>query len=334
MTTSPDPGSIVRVTCRGALIGFLAITFFLRPAHEANADHITHLVHRYDLSGFPQYTVAMRKWTLEHTQANFCIDSNFNATAAAAFRAAIADWNTAFSVPGGAPLVENCAWQVGFRPHYPEYPCESGAHGCTRYEWGSAERGGYYITAAHIWLDTWRTDWNANGWRAMVAHELGHVFGLDERYFDDGTQPLFTCNNNETTIMDTAYSTGHCDGIVSPQGLDKARAYDWYNMRSVPMGSIQNVSYQIFRYYFTDRNYAESNYAETVQRWDGAGTWVDVGWQNDNGVALAPCDDFQPCTLNDIFPVSGSGYFRVCLVPHNGVYGSRPLTCSNYVYSP
>src|SRR5439155_5700767 len=112
----------------------------------------------------------------------------------------------------------------------------------------------------------------ARWWRmnsAMCSALMSDILTMERSRFSHAT-------TTKRRIMDTAYSTGHCDGIVSPQGLDKARAYDWYNMRSVPMGSIQNVSYQIFRYYFTDRNYAESNYAETVQRWDGAGTWVDV----------------------------------------------------------
>lgn len=62
--------------------------------------------------------------------------------------------------------------------------------------------------------------------RAVIAHELGHHYGLDERYSTNFIGQ-FVCNDYERTIMDAFFDFGgnllHCDGIEAPTELDKQR---------------------------------------------------------------------------------------------------------------
>lgn len=63
--------------------------------------------------------------------------------------------------------------------------------------------------------------------RGLLAHEIGHLYGLDERY--NHSSPI--CNGNEKTIMDGAWQENppygyvwHCDGLQGPwSGTDVPR---------------------------------------------------------------------------------------------------------------
>lgn len=61
---------------------------------------------------------------------------------------------------------------------------------------------------------------------ASMAHEVGHSYGLHERYLEG---PPASCNNSESTIMDANKITGspgvydHCDSISGPTTTDKNR---------------------------------------------------------------------------------------------------------------
>ncbi len=334
----------IRALRTGVLVGVVATAVMLvASSSRTHADHITHLAHAYDLGLYGldgRSTAAMTKWALDSQQANFCIDGNFPSNAFTQFRAAVADWNAAFSVPGGAPLVENCAWQVGFRPGnwpgYPPYPCP-GRYACTVPEW-SAQRGGYYVAAAHIWLDT-TLGWTSAGYRAAAAHELGHVFGLDDQYIHD--QPGCNANNpNTVSVLDAFTNAAHCDGTVSPTGpntdatTDLGRAKDWYTIRPASNPRLILLTGRTIWWDWDDLNYTEANYQEKIQRYStDFRRWVSYAekYKTDN---VAPCEEFRPCRLADSYTVGQAGYYRVSVIPHNGVFGPRPETRTASVYVP
>ena len=65
----------------------------------------------------------------------------------------------------------------------------------------------------------------------VIAHEIGHVYGLTERYIDyvdpdDEDLELYDCNDNDTSIMDAH----NCDGIDESQAdTDIARVKSLYS---------------------------------------------------------------------------------------------------------
>ena len=82
--------------------------------------------------------------------------------------------------------------------------------------------------------------------RGTIAHEIGHVYGLNERYLHPtptpGVPPKF-CNDAEVTIMDAALivagsgAVGQCDGIDVPQTVDINRVKKLYSE-----GSLKNFT--------------------------------------------------------------------------------------------
>lgn len=111
------------------------------------------------------------------------------------FQAEIIDkWEPAF--PGGTvDWTANCSIpDVSFQYYYSGTICPNGPSGtaggaCTFYDWAyNTARNGSYITGADVWIN--EKDWNftSSGKAAVVAHEVGHIYGLAENYFDDGEQ--------------------------------------------------------------------------------------------------------------------------------------------------
>ena len=74
-----------------------------------------------------------------------------------------------------------------------------------------------------------------NGRVNTIAHEIGHIYGLTERYFDYKDEDKEgDCNDSEVTIMD-GYN---CDGIDKPQANDISRVKSLYSD-----GSLRKFTY-------------------------------------------------------------------------------------------
>ena len=95
---------------------------------------------------------------------------------------------------------------------------------------------------------------NVHNWQnqgaqvSTLAHEIGHTYGLDERY-EHGL-----CNNSEVTIMDVGTVSGDCDNLEGPSKLDVSRVKELF------------------------KNGTLSDFTATSSGDSGVFTWKDNAW--------------------------------------------------------
>ena len=138
--------------------------------------------------------------------------------------------------------------------HYQPCPNAPNAVGCVARkpppspEWHyDNDRDATYWQTAPIYINP-NTVWSGDSRRSTIAHEIGHLYGLHERYVD---ADVSDCTASEITIMDAAIfdpATGWtypCDyPLVGPSAKDDSRATTFYsrkdvvNTRAVASGSI------------------------------------------------------------------------------------------------
>ncbi len=70
---------------------------------------------------------------------------------------------------------------------------------------GSADttRRANYVTLTKICVDNAQAYSSSTTRRRILLHEMGHAYGLNERYYDNGQ-----CNDRESTVMDTIMLAG------------------------------------------------------------------------------------------------------------------------------
>ncbi len=211
--------------------------------------------------------------------------------------AAIADWETVLPqtefTPGctGSNLLLIQWASVSGVPD----ECNPIAAACAHWEKHSdAERGGKYTgTESFIWLNDVGYRFTDAGLRYLVAHELGHVFGLHEAYlYDTGPPEGYECNDPVDSIMDmaeivvessTRWVVDGCDGaLLWPR--DVSLVDDLYalspaaEVASTGLGSDMRVE-------FRDDNWAESGYNVVVDWWDGSNWVPQDSWLHTANVA-------------------------------------------------
>lgn len=191
-------------------------------------------------------------------------------------------------------------------------------------------RQGWYVDYARIWVNVRDYNFNYFGMRATIAHELGHVYGLNEQYLD--SQGGFDCNNGINSIMDTAFSTSACDGSYSPWSIDINRAHEHYVMATAGFQPQNLASYKIttdrMDVYWDDASPAESGYQMYSYYWTGS------YWQPHTSVFkttnVAPGDPWQHARLNRTFyrqwwePITS---YIACMYVNSGVIGNRYWKC-------
>lgn len=147
-------------------------------------------------------------------------------------RTAVSNWTGTTTTPRPGetpqPSVSQLKWTEADHPYYAnvqfrndycaehflsliEYPGPMNDSGW----FTDAVRGANYWDEAMICVNfdaEWETD---AALAAVIAHELGHLYGLNERVDDRKGRPR--CNDDEKTIMDAGGLAGPCDGITVHQ---------------------------------------------------------------------------------------------------------------------
>lgn len=153
-----------------------------------------------------------------------------------------------------------------------------------------------------------------------IAHEVGHLINLAERY-----QHTPACNGGENTIMDGTYASGGnlytCDNISGPTNTDKARIEVEYTKGTCPSSQAPQQSGNDLLSYWTD--FAYENWSHNLQFYkrNGGGTYDWKGIGDESSLVGTEYGTVQRVTINTRVNVKGAwgtGTYYVSCRPRFG----------------
>lgn len=184
--------------------------------------------------------------------------------------------------------------------------------------------------------------WNSAAKKQVIAHELGHAYGLHERY-DDNNPAGFFCNGSESTIMDamvvSVNTWTHCDPISGPTATDQNRISTMYlggsyNLQAASWNGSNLVAS------WKDRTWSDWALNLEYRKWNGT-SWVTMG--TDNHLPFIAAHETPANrtigTSKDVKSLWGTGWYMVCGKGWNGTRDSGAaayslITCSSSVWVP
>lgn len=279
--------------------------------------------------GVPSDTFVQLPWNSYGRAMRWC--TNFNSNDKPALQQAINDWMAAFPSSFGNEFVEGSPCELNFQWSPVNPGCESGAWACVvPSKLDDSVRGGKYLTGATVYFVGFQS-WNYDRYRAIAAHELGHVHNLWEQYYEGS----FGCYGGTTSIMDTNIpGLQDCENppIVGPTVWDKSMANWVYTLRPADLPGAGGGVGQ-FTWWFGDINYSENHVAVHIRRNDGStyGQLV-LGYQRIEGIA--PGDGQAWTAISDTWSRGSSppGQYRACFAPWNWVVNNYPYyDCTPWV---
>jgi len=128
-------------------------------------------------------------------------------------------------------------------------------------------------------------NFSPSGRRGALAHEVGHLYGLDERYLHPPGYS-YGCNNNsgnlevmDGMITNQSGQVVHCDGLEGPDSsTDDWRAtYYWSSGRFIYYGPLPANGGYAATWQLEDRAWAEYEHELHFYWWNGS-KWVQYRW--------------------------------------------------------
>jgi len=176
-----------------------------------------------------------------------------------------------------APMV-TFVWDTDYSAHCP------GGVACVTwsYQWSDAVRANY-MHWTQVWFDA-NYPFTPITLGALAAHEIGHIYGLDERYLHNPSRE----NPNENVVMDSF------DLRLTPAALDTDRSKTFWRGMNEASGfqpksarldgwGIVKASRFIVRAEWDDLAWADYVHEIVLHRWNGSG-WdvLERTWPYDN----------------------------------------------------
>jgi hypothetical protein len=306
----------------------------------AAADHIRYLVNDPEWNYDSHLPGINQPWVSNGLVYNVCTDWNPVPPEVAA---AITDWDGALPK---AQFQMACATGPTFeirRQSVRQTTVCPDAVGCyqqvpaTEVYTQDLQRDAYYITHPIVWINDdpgqggFLFSQDGLGLRATVAHELGHVFGLNEAYHHG---PPTSCNwSFTTTVMNALQSqngtvTNGCTGVYQPTATDIADVVEIYDNDVAPSVPIIYTKGADIIGYIQDWNVAESYIVILVERWNGFAwsVWEEVHMKHDVGSwGTLQTFVYRPDSS------APAGYYSLCAYAWSGLY-TGPDDCSSSVY--
>lgn len=182
--------------------------------------------------------------------------------------------------------------------------------------WATAE---IYVNLNNVhYPATPKPTWTSTSKKLTIAHELGHAYGLHERYRHTGSP----CNNDEFTIMDagivSSNTIAHCDGIAAPTVTDKNRISalyvdGFYDLQTASWNGSNLVAT------WKDQTWSDWSLRVEYQKWNG--TYWETKEFVDELLNIAAHQTPANRTITSQKNVKaswGSGYYKVCGYGWNG----------------
>jgi hypothetical protein len=283
----------------------------------------------------------MKSWALDGQTIKYCNgmgDTPYNQS----ILDAVANWNMQFAFPF-TDFTAFCGagQKMDIVDDRFSYPCGDGTIACFRVVLWSVDytRTGYYMDTVRVWVHYPHYDFDEYwGMRSVVAHEIGHAYGLDDKYLHDPIE----CNPDPlTTVMDAAVynpqgevSSG-CDwnGPTSADDSDITWLYfmDTPNVQPEILPSIKESSTRI-RNPWRDHSPNESYYYLYDQYiWqNNVVTYKTQAWKN----GVAPGDQWAVTDMSYTLVkppyTPPNTFYRTCMMLYSGVIGYQYPRCFNW----
>lgn len=363
----PTPTPSLRITLRvGAASAALAIAV-LAKTDSAHGTHTLFLVDdpANNPNGMQSNEGTLfggnKAWILIGTQFGVCSDWGFGNYFAmpVGIRDAIAAWE---NVLGGSQMSTNCGGtgyglnllrrtessdEAAYGGSFP-WPawCDSGSApyiACVDidpYDQYDSSRKAWYPTSVNVWFNDEDYVLDTSAWKPISAHEIGHVFGLDEQYIEG---PPIQCASVESVMNSAAayYSggqwhvSGNCDppGTLQPVSLpnstDSGRVQSFFYLMPiagnvVSYGSAPGVLYLNF----ADLSYVEFSYYIKIYWCCGSGgqEYQIFAWNHTDSVGRRGDVRGIPWYRGSNPP----GLYKMCGYTYNPGSGYMHYTCQSY----
>lgn len=331
------------------LAGITMGILWILSSAPANANHhpTDYRAAENNNAGYYFTTEAQLAWTQNNGPIKFCVGLASGSTERQAAFDAISNWEAQFSFPFNE-FQHACGSGQRLEILHNEGPwggyetCTQGvdAVGCyyAYYVWDST-RYGYYTDTMRIWLNTRGYNYTYRGAKGVIAHELGHAYGLGDMYLHDGS-----CNPGVTTLMNRSVSNaqGLIDGICNGN-LDTVQSWDfskahWFNVMNISSFQHQNVTVMqgtssSMIVSFDDYAPTEDRYRARIQYWNGSSWVTGTFYYKYSYIAFGDMQYPGSASFTWAKPYYlPTAWYRACLELHSDVTGYAYEKCSGIVY--
>jgi len=275
-------------------------------------------------------TFVVKQWAIDGNPLRWCSDDNEFYSSNV-----IAEWEGA--LPSTQWTQDCTSVDVWIRSYASGNICIiPGVAGCFAAHWWEwdHDRDNFYLAGGDIWINEQYYDFTPEGRAATANHEVGHQYGLHERY--DDSQSGEDCHSDgDTTIMDEVVVTGDpprvsggCDSNF-PTANDTQRVQAFYDLAPPGTPSFQRIGPGSVNWMWTDVNWAESYYVVHTLYWDG------VSWQTVDTSAISsgvgrgrPTYPLRLSRLFSTTPSMQAGLYQGCIEAENEVVGTKHRQCT------
>jgi hypothetical protein len=194
-----------------------------------------------------------------------------------------------------------------------------------------------------IWFNDTQYNFTDTGWKAIAAHELGHVFGLGEQYIEGANPPGTIVCSFADSVMDAlsvagGWVQGGCSGHDLPTATDMSRVQGFHYLIGVQSSMTHSHTYHgsgsggYLHLWFDNLAFVETYYKVSIEKCCPNGQVVTVSTSYDPEEVGKRSDATVPGQpLKELRWYRGSQppnfFYRMCTQTYNAAQGAQNLYC-------